>query len=71
MVPDALGLDILCRPAVAVACARDPPNYLRHWRFANCLFPQSSVQGKLPTDCAKAMGKLTIPAVDRDNPRVR
>ena len=69
MVLDALGLDILCPRGAVAACGHDLLNYLRHWRFANCLFPQSSVRRQVADRLRKSNGKLTT-ACERANPRM-
>jgi hypothetical protein len=66
----APGPDPLCHRVAVAACGRDLLNYLRHWRCANCLFPQSSFGGKLPTDCAKAMGNSLLQPGSGQSPRV-
>lgn len=67
MVLDGPGRDILCPRGAVAACGHDLLNYLR-WRFANCLFPQSSVQRQVADRLRKSNGKLTTPAYERANP---
>jgi len=50
------------------ACGHDLLNYLRHWRCANCLFPQSSVQRQVADRLRKSNGKLTTFACERAKP---
>jgi len=67
MVLDAPGLETLCLRVAVAASGHDLLNYLRHWRSANCLFPQSSVRRQVADRLRKSNGKLTTPAADRQS----